>query len=86
MKFLGLPCPVEIDFEPKELIFWLRPTKTPVHGEGLADKGFKNCDRYFANLNRVRCPRMLRNREVKQCNVIELMTKDKHCKLRHKKK
>ena len=83
LKFIGLPCPVEIDFEPKDLIVWLRSAKTPVCGEGLADEGFENCDRCFAHLNRVRCPRVLRSRDVKQHDVAELITKGNYCKLRH---
>ena len=58
-----------------EPIIWLRSSKLPFNGECLADKGFQNTDRFFAYLSRVRCPRMLRNRDVKQCDVIEISCK-----------
>ena len=83
MKHLGLPCNHEGTKQLKEQNVWLRSAKIPIYGEGLADKGFENCDRYFAHFNRVRCPRVLRSRNVKQYDVLELITKGKHCKLRH---
>ena len=54
-----------------------------MHGEGLADKGFEHCDMHFANFNKVRFPRVLRNRDSTQYDVVELITKVKHCELRH---
>ena len=38
---------------------------------------------FFAHLNRVRCPRILRSREVKQYDAIELLTKGEYCRLRY---
>ena len=61
---------------------WLRSEKIPACGEGLSDEGFENCDRSFTFLNIVRCPRILRNRDYKQYDIIELITKGKCCKLR----
>ena len=83
LKYLGLKHNAQLQCNDDEPIIWLRSAKVPYDGECLADKGFENTDRYYAHLNRVRCPRMLRNRDVKQCDVIELMTKGEHCRLRH---
>ena len=51
---------------------WLRSAKTSVDGEGLVDKGFDRTDRFFAHFNRVRCPKLLRQRDVKQHHAQEL--------------
>ena len=83
LKFLSLPCPVEIDLETKDLIVWLRSAKIPVYGEDLADKSFENCNRYFMHLNRVRYSRVLRSRDIKQYNVVELKIKGNYYKLRY---
>ena len=60
----------------------MRSAKLQFDGEGLADKGFENADRHFSHFNRVRYPRILRNRNVKQCDVVELLSKEDYCKLR----
>ena len=82
LKYLGLPFPNVVLEESQELKVWLRSVKLLAWGEGLADKGFENCESYFSNFNRVRCPRIVRSRDFKQCDVIELMTKGKHFELR----
>ena len=68
------------DYEPA---IWLRSTKLPLDGEGLADEGFEHVDRCFARFNRVRFPRVLRSRKVKQHDVIELASKADYYNLRH---
>lgn len=72
LKYAGMHCNSIKNTNVNEPIAWLRSCKLPPEGEALADKGFENTDRFFANFNRTRCPRVLRNREVKQCDAIEL--------------
>ena len=83
LKHLGLSDGLNVNFTSTPTNMWLRSAKTPIYGEGLADKGFENCDRYFGHFNRVRCPRALRSRNIKQCDVVELITNGKYCNLRH---
>ena len=61
---------------------WLRSSKISIYGEGLADKGFEHSYLIFSKFNKVRTPRMSRDRELKKYDVSELLTKDKYCKLR----
>ena len=42
----------------EDLKDWNHVTKTPAHGEGLADKGYEKFNRFFSKFNRVRCPRI----------------------------
>ena len=83
LKYLGLGPVDQLQGEISQPTIWLRSAKLPFDGEGLADKGFENGDKYFDHFNRVRCPRMLRNRNVKQCDVVELLSKEDYCKLRY---
>ena len=82
LKCLGVNCAAQLQVESFEPTIWLRSAKLPFDGEGLTDKGFENVDICFAHLNRVRCPMTLRNINVKQCDVIELISKGDCCKLR----
>lgn len=82
LNYLGLSNEIKLPLNVTEPTIWLRSAKVPFNGECLADKGFENTDRLFAHFNRVRCPRILRNREAKQYDVIELLSKGAHCRLR----
>ena len=79
LNYLGLGSENTDQCDTTEPIIWLRSSKLPFNGECLADKGFENTDRFCSHLNRIRYPRMLRNRDVKQCDITELLTKHEHC-------
>lgn len=53
------------------LTIWLRSAKIPING----DKVFKYSDCFFTNFNKLFQPRVLRNNEVKQPEVSELVIK-----------
>ena len=78
MNHLGLDNETKIQCDATETIIWLTSSKLPFDGECLACKGFENTHRLFAHSNILRCPRMLTNRNAKQCDVIELLTKGEH--------
>ena len=82
MGYLGLLDENMFCTAENEPTIWLRSAKLTPDGEGLADKGFEYVDRCFAWFNRVRCPRVLRSRKVKQYDVIELASKADYCNLR----
>lgn len=58
---------------------FLRLHKITPKGEGLADKAFEKCERLFPYFNRIRCPRKLRFRKVKQYHTLELIDKRSIC-------
>ena len=58
---------------------YLRLHKIPPDSEGLGDKGFEHTERFFPYFNRIRCPRKLRARQVKQYDVMELLDKRSIC-------
>ena len=58
---------------------WLRLAKLPPDSEGLGDKGFEKTERSLPFLNRVRTPRVLRSRKVKQYHELELLPKRSLC-------
>ena len=81
MEYIGLRNTFTCDKIMDEPTVWLRSAKLPVYGEGLADKGFEFLDRLFVHFNQVRCPRVLRSRNVKQYDMIEIDNKADYCTL-----
>ena len=79
LKYLNLSNEIELQLHVTELIIWLRSAKLLLNSKYLSDKGFKNSNCFFAHFNRVRCSRILRTREIKKYDVIELLTKDAYC-------
>lgn len=62
---------------------YLRLYKIPPNREGLGDKGFDKIERFLPYFNRVQTPRPLRNRKVKQYDVLELLDKRSICTTRY---
>jgi hypothetical protein len=58
---------------------YLRLAKIPEKGEGLGDKGFEKIERFLIYFNRVRTPRVLRSRKVKQYHELEMVPKRAIC-------
>ena len=54
LNYFGLGSENTDQCDTTEPIIWLRLSILPFYGECLADKGFKNTDRFFAYLNKVR--------------------------------
>ena len=65
INYLFLDSGNKIQWEATEPTIWLRSEKPPFDGEYLEDKGFEKTDRLFEYFNWLRCPRTLRNRNVK---------------------
>ena len=82
LKYVGILNSAE-NIELAAPDIWLRSAKIPPDSEGLGDKGFEHCDRFFAFMNKVRTPKILRNRVVKQYTPPELKLKAVYCKGRH---
>ena len=80
--YLGLVSNSDPSLEITEPKVWLRLAKTPPYGEGLADKGFEYTNCFFPHFNPVHCPKILRNRTIKQCDLLELLPKGSCCRLR----
>jgi hypothetical protein len=62
---------------------FLRLHKMPPKTEGLGDKGFEKTERFFPYFNKIRTPRVLRPREVKQYHEDELLAKHNMCSARY---
>jgi hypothetical protein len=58
---------------------YLRLAKIPPKTEGFGDKGFEKTDRYYPYFCRIRTPRVLRERDVKQYDTVELADKRLMC-------
>ena len=74
LKCLGFPSNDDATFGKTCPKVWLRSTKIPANGEGLAHKGFEHTYRIYAHMNRLHCPKVMRTRNVKQHDPIELIT------------
>ena len=83
LKYLGFPSNNDATFGKICPKVWLRSSKIPVNGEGLANKEFEDADCSFAHMTRVHCPKVMRTRNVKQFDPSELITKEIYFKLRH---
>ena len=82
LYYLGLDSGNKIRCDATEPIIWLRSTKLSFDGKYLADTGFETIDRLFTHFNRLTCPRILRNRNVKQHDVTSFLSKVECYRLR----
>ena len=85
LEYVGISEHVRDETHEDKIIpdVWLRSAKIPADREGLGDKGFENTDKYFAWFNRIRTPRVLRKRDIKQYDPLELIQKGIYCKGRY---
>ena len=68
LNYLGLfleDMNVSFDNSPE---IQLQSTKISLTGKGLVNKDFEYIDVFFSQFNCVKYPKILRNRNVKQCN------------------